>query len=124
MDSMLILMKLVGVACVGAGGALLLAQVLRVDRWFEWLSRRESSTLRLSIAGLGLAGLAGALCIVAGVVPVDFTRVAVGAGLWLMIAAPMVAWPLLTTGREPHAASRGEVLPLPRASSEQGRRAA
>lgn len=124
MDSMLILMKLVGVACVGAGGALLLARVLRVDRWFGWLSRRESSTLRLSIAGLGLFGLVGALCVVAGVVPVDFTRVAVGAGLWLMIAAPMLAWPLLTTGREPQGVSRGEVLPLPRVSSEQGRRAA
>lgn len=124
MTSALILMKLLGVACVGAGGALLLARVLRVDRWFDWLSRREVSTLRLSIAALSLAGLAGALCVVAGVVPVDFTRVAVGVGLWMMIATPMLAWPVLISGKTPQAASRGEVLPMPRAASEPGRRAA
>lgn len=111
MESLLILMKLVGVACLGAGGALLAAQMLRVDRLFAWLSARNSSGLRLVSAGVGVGCLAVAVAITTGDLRVDFSRLWVGMGLWFMIAAPMLAWPLLMSARTQEEAKVAEPLP-------------
>ncbi len=126
MESLLILMKLVGVACLGAGGALLAAQMLRVDRLFVWLSARDSSGLRLVSAGVGVGCLAMAVAITTGDLRVDFSRLWVGMGLWLMIAAPMLAWPLLMSTRSQEEAEVAEPLPsrAEGTGADQKRRAA
>lgn len=124
MDTLLILMKLVGVACVGAGGALLAARVLRADRWYAWLSRREYATGRMVLAGVSVAALLASVAIMVGVARVDFTRLSVGVGLWVMIAGPMLAWPVLMSGRERTADAQGDATLIPESQPTSKRRAA
>ncbi|MFA6043456.1 MAG: hypothetical protein WC718_00605 [Phycisphaerales bacterium] len=118
MESLLVLMKLLGIACLSAGTSLLAARVLRVDRVFAWLSRVDLKPWRLALATLSLVALGGAALIVTGLVPVDFSRLIVGLGLWFMIAGPMLAWPILTSGREPTDATAAASHPMPQAARE------
>lgn len=118
MENLLILLKLLGVACVGAGAALLGARVLRVDRWFAWLSRRDIKPWRLAIASAAMLALGSGAAITMGMIPADFSRLSVGLGLWFMIAAPMMAWPILLSGREPASQANPAAIPLPHAAHE------
>lgn len=124
MESLLIVMKLLGVACVCAGASLVVARVLRVERVFEFLSRADLKPWRLSLAVVAVSLLGGAALITTGLVPADFSRLWVGLGLWFMIAAPMLAWPILTVGREPMEGATSHRLPEVSREAASSRRAA